>query len=418
MQSTFAHISLQKNDAHEARMREYTAHIARVIKNHDYTSPESSLAISADKTYQNHIRTTLRRFSGVRHVVLVGIGGSSLGTEAVYHALKTNKSPSLTVIDTLDEESISAFRDRLATISKIKDIVIVVISKSGSTTETIVNATCVLQIFEKKFGEKARSQVVFVGDEESALVSLRHEKGICTFSLPTSIGGRYSVFTAVGMVPLTLLKIDAEGFLRGAQSACTKKNFATIGKRAFVLARMAEQGIHTINFFTFSKRLRIVGAWYRQLLAESIGRRTTQNGKKFSKHLNPTITTDADLHSVAELYLGGYKGVYTRFVFAPESGTTIVPKKHWLLKHLSHLEGKRTTEVKDAIRTGVLKAYDEQSLPYEKIELASVHAEEVGELLASLMCEMMVLAHHLNINPFIQPSVESYKSHTRSALTK
>ncbi len=418
MRSSFSHTPLQKSDAQSSHAGEYVTHIAKVIKNRDYAASESSLAISADTAYQNHIRSTLRRFSGVHHVVLVGIGGSSLGTEAVYSALKTDKSPSLLVMDTLDEENISAFRARLATVSKVKDIAVVIISKSGTTTETVTNATCVLQLFEKKFGEKSRAQVVFVGDEGSALVTMGHEKNVCTLTLPSSIGGRYSVFTAAGMVPLTLLKIDTESFLRGARNACTKKSFATIEKRASVLARMAAQGVHTVNFFTFNKRLRTVGLWYRQLLAESIGRHTTVDGKKFINHLNPTVTTDADLHSVAELYLGGYRGVYTRFVLAPELGATSVPKNHWLVKHVPHLGGKRVPEIRGAIRTGVLKAYDEQSLPYEKIELASVDAEEVGTLLTSLMCEMMVLAHLLNINPFIQPSVESYKSHTRSALTK
>lgn len=419
MQSVFSNTYSQKHFEAEAlvRSREYTKFIKGLRKMTDYTLHEASLFVPGDIEYQAYIQSALKPFKNVKHVVLVGIGGSSLGTEAVYHALRTEKTPELHVIDSIEHDSIQ----HLASLFKstaLNEIAVVMLSKSGNTTETVLNATLVTELLVKRYGKDAVSRIIYVGNAETPLMKACEAKGILTIAMPEIVGGRYSVFTAVGVVPLTLLKFDVTAMRAGALSALTDANLKLIEKRANTLAHHAKNGVHTVNFFTFTKRLSQVGYWYRQLLAESVGKGKTRAGEVFSNQLNPVVTTSADLHSIAELYLGGYKGIYTRFISIAEASSGVLPKKHWLTENVPSLLGKKVSEVTSAIQTGVQSAYREQRLPYESITLSAVSPNEVGFLLSSLMCEVMYLGYIFEINPFEQPSVELYKKHTRTALQK
>ncbi|MCR4285624.1 MAG: hypothetical protein NUW00_01885 [Candidatus Kaiserbacteria bacterium] len=419
MQSDFSNTYSQKHFEAEAlvRSREYTKFIKGLRKMTDYTLHEASLFVPGDTEYQVYIQSSLKPFKNVKHVVLVGIGGSSLGTEAVYHALRTEKTPELHVIDSIEHDSIQHFSSLIKS-TALNEIAVVILSKSGNTTETVLNATLVTELLVKRYGKDAVSRIIYVGNAETPLMKACEARGILTIAMPEIVGGRYSVFTAVGMVPLTLLKFDVSAMREGALSALTDANLKLIEKRAHTLVQHAKNGVHTVNFFTFTKRLSQIGYWYRQLLAESIGKGKTRAGEPFCNQLNPVVTTSADLHSIAELYLGGYKGIYTRFVSMRDAEAGTLPKKHWLTENVPSLLGKKVSAVTSAIQTGVLSAYREQKLPYESITLSTISPSEVGFLLSSLMCEVMYLGYIFEINPFEQPSVELYKKHTRTALQK
>lgn len=204
--------------------------------------------------------------------------------------------------------------------------------------------------------------------------------------------------------------------LKGAQSAVTKQSFEDIEASSVTLALHAFSGTHTVNFFTFNKRLRSVGLWYRQLLAESIGKSTTKSGTPFTHQLLPVVSTSADLHSSAELYLGGYTGMYTHFIYYNERSTTRIPQSHWMLDHMPILKGKKADTVKDIITEGVLHAYNDQLLPYRYTKMEKCTEYEVGFLLVSLMAEVMYLGYLFNIDAFDQPSVEFYKKYVRAEL--
>lgn len=400
----------------EKKISKYSETLIGSAQKKEYSTHESSLAISGDATYQRAITKALVPFRGVTHVVLVGIGGSSLGTEAVYHALKTNTSPVLTVLDTINAESITQLS---AVFRKCKDpaqIAVVVISKSGSTTETITNASKVIEMGEMKFGDIFRKQIIFIGDKESEFYKVGKKKKILCFSFPSIIGGRYSVFTAVGIVPLTLLGIDTQSLRDGANAVCTKEEIAAITTQAAALALHATEGFHTVNLFTFNERLHTVGLWYRQLLAESVGKQMTKKRTPFLYPLLPIVSTKADLHSMTELYLGGYKNMYTHFLSYSEGESFSVSGSHWLVNHMPFLKEKKSTVINGAIKTGVIQAYDDQKLPYRVTEMESCSAYEVGKLLNAFMVEVMCLASALDIDPFNQPSVELYKKHTRVTL--
>ena len=394
----------------------YLAEITKVIDSGDYSQHEAALYVAHDTRYQNAIQKALQPYGDVRHVVLVGIGGSSLGTEAVYHALRTPESPSLLVIDAIEPSTIAELAALLKKVKDPKRIAFVIISKSGTTTETVLNADRVLSLVDATYGAAATAQVIAIGDEDSALIRVAKKRKVRTFVIPKAIGGRYSVFTAAGMVPLTLLGIDIAELRAGACEALSHEHLDTSLEAATILAAHAQIGFHTLNYFTFEKRLATLGYWYRQLLAESLGKPRTKKGKKFACPLLPTVSTSIDLHSVGQLYLGGYEGIYTKFVYTDDVEEESPLGVSWASELVPLLKGKTPGAVKHAITDGVLRAYDEASLPYETIAFGEVNAHTVGFVLAQHMLEVMLVCAMFDVDAFDQPNVESYKKHVRSAL--
>lgn len=419
MQSTFNNSTFPKDLIKEVnkKAREYTAQIQKVQKSKKYDLPESSLFVALDAEYQRTIKKKLVNFTGVKHVILVAIGGSVQGTMAVYDACVKKEVPRFTIIDSIEEKYIEDMERIIASTSDARDVALIVASKSGTTTETMLNALHMISMWEKKFGEAFIKRVIFIGNDGTPFLEAGKKEGILCFTIPHAIGGRFSVFTAVGIVPLTILGINIQLLLKGAAEAMTKQSIAEIESSAVTLALHAYSGTHTVNFFTFNRRLRSCALWYRQLLAESIGKNQTKSSTPFTHQLLPIVSTSSDLHSIVELYLGGYAGIYTHFVYYNERTTARMPVNHWLLDHIPFLKSKKATAVKDIITEGVLHAYNDQMLPYRYTKLKKCTEHEIGYFLASMMAEVMYLGYLFNIDTFGQPSVEFYKKYVRAELS-
>ncbi len=418
MQSTFHNSIFPKDLIKEVtkKAKLYTRKIEKVQKSKIFERSESSLCIAGNGEYQRDIKKRLSHFTRTKHVILVAIGGSMQGAQAVYDACSHTDVPRFSIVDSIEEKYAEDMERIIKATDDARDIVLVVASKSGSTTETMFNALYIINLWEKKFGDAFLKQVVFVGNEGTSFLEIGAKKGILCFSLPHAIGGRFSIFTAVGIVPLTLLGINIPLLLKGAMAATTKTSLVDIENTAVTLALHAYSGTHTVNFFSFNRRLRSCGLWYRQLIAESIGKNATKGQTPFTHQLLPIVSTSADLHSSAELYLGGYTGIYTHFIYYAEQATIKMPQAHWMLEHMPILKGKKSNEVKDIITEGVLHAYNDQMLPYRYTKMEKCTEYEIGFLLASLMAEVMYLGYLFNIDAFDQPSVEFYKKYVRAEL--
>ena len=394
----------------------YTRKLKKIEKEKNTNVPEYALFVAGNVAYQRAVEKIIAPLGKPKHVILIGIGGSSLGTEAVYQALAYRTGARLSVLDVIDRENLQKFESLLDTHKTANEIVVVIVSKSGATTETLTNATRILSLFEHAYGKDSMKRVVFVSDPKTQLTKLAKKHKTLCVPMPESVGGRFSVFTAVGIVPLLLLNIDVKSLREGAVSIFESKELKRIEENAVTMALYAERGVHTINFFTFNKRLTQCGYWYRQLLAESIGKNMTTKGTSFQHPLLPIVSTSVDLHSMAQLYLSGYKDIYTLFVYFDDRHPYHVTIKEWLLEHAPYLRNKALHEVNDAILHAVFQAYKDTKLPYRTMELPRCSAYEVGNLLAGFMAEVMYLAHLLNVDAFNQPNVESYKKYTRIAL--
>lgn len=397
----------------------YRESLQMTVETRDVTEHEGALALPYLDTTMD--RERVRKHLGeVSHVFLVGIGGSSLGTDAVFRAVSARGSDVvLTIFDTVSDARILRAVRMLAERKIPKDkVAIVIISKSGSTTETITNSALLLSALEKHYSDTMVSRTVVITDDGSALDTLAQDIGYEVFHLPHAIGGRYSVFSNVGIIPLTLLRVDVDAFLRGAHEkidALLLDGNTDAIHVAHLLARTRVRGITTLDTFVFDSPLKAYAEWRRQLLAESLGKSVDKKGAEGVFGPLPTVSTAADLHSVAQLYLSGARCIHTDFITLKTYGDTTIPL-HPLLKVIPYLEGKTTTDVSEALVRGVLEAYKDQKLSYSEYCLEAINEYEIGALMASNMLETMYAASCMNVDAFNQPNVELYKTKTRAKL--
>lgn len=359
------------------------------------------------------VRAVTKRFTRLSHVIVVGIGGSSLGLEAIHGALG-EKGVRLSVLDMLAPEEMVVLIEELKTIKKASALAVCIISKSGSTTETLANASVLLRVLEDRFGAAIYGQTLMIGDPGAAVVKTAKKLGVQYVPMPAVIGGRFSVVTEVGLVPLSLLGHDIDAFAAGVREAALGENEAAVAARSQQFFEYIKAGVRHFNFFAFDRRLVPLGAWYRQLLAESLGKSTDRSGKPVKFGFLPTISTPVELHSVCQLYLSGFPGVFTEFVSLDKSG---IDYKVGPTKLAPQLKKFTLGEISAALYGGVVAAYRERKLPYRATVFSEADLPNtLGRYIGAAMLETMYLAHLMNVSAFDQPNVELYKQKTRELL--
>ena len=398
-----------------------------------YTAPESSLLLPFDARLLGRVNDAAKRVRTPRlkYVIVVGIGGSALGTQAVYDAcrpsaaLRTDAAPRIIIFDTASERKLVDFFHLISERVASKDeFVVNVVSKSGKTVETIANFEALFAYLTKRFGDIS-DRVVVTTDDESPLHRTALERGFSTLSIPHPVGGRYSVFSAVGLFPLMLAGIDIPALLEGARGAAgfaaepSEKNSA-LQSAGILMAHYAE-GIRIHNTFLFAPEMRGVGDWYAQLVGESLGKEKDMEGNIVHAGITPmTSIGTTDLHSLAQLYLGGPRDKFTTFVFgtAPlrERKGVVLPDERVLPDSGFHLAGKCVGEVFSAIFEGVRETYIEHELPFTVFDIRVIDEFSLGWLMQGKMLEVMYLAKMMNVNAFDQPNVEVYKARARERL--
>lgn len=355
-------------------------------------------------------------------LLLVGIGGSSLGTLAVYEALASTIMP-LICADTVDaaltQELYAAIEQELKQGGRV---LMVVVSKSGKTTETLVNAALLIELLKKYSPETYHEDVVVITDENSPLWQLAAEKAYAQLAVPQTLGGRFSVFSAVGLFPLAMLGVDIRALCAGAAEAtqlcvqATEDNSAAVS--AVILHEQYGSGKHIHDTFVFAPYLAQLGAWYRQLMGESIGKRFDKQGVEVLVGMTPTVSVGSnDLHSVAQLYLAGPYDKVTTFVSCAQQSALKIPHNEF-----SALDtvgaGTTISAVQQAIFDGTRAAYQKDNRPFMSIELADYTPYEIGYFMQMKMFEIVYLGYLFDINVFDQPQVELYKKETRALLAQ
>ncbi|MEK7587196.1 MAG: hypothetical protein AAB453_05005 [Patescibacteria group bacterium] len=385
--------SLVPEDYIKASLRKlatYREELKEIAHSPLYLAPESSLFLPHHAEQLKSVRETLTALSGnLKLVIVIGIGGSSLGAKAVYDAvfghyddLTPNRFPKLHFLEAPDEKEIEKLVNyvRVEKFSE-SEILINVISKSGVTKETLTNFELLISNLTSTLPQ-INKRVVITGDNDSPLVLEANKNKHQTLIIPQTVGGRFSIFSAVGLLPLLAAEVDVEGMLAGAremQSEClgdNEENPASL--MAIFHAYHLEQGKNIHDTFSFDSAWETLGKWYRQLLAESIG--------KDGKGITPTVSIGPnDLHSVAQLELGGPKDKTTLFLL------------------------NEANEFNLPIFNGVETAYKTHQLPFVKVIMEN-NPQELGAYLTWRMIEIMLLGKLLGINAFNQPDVEDYKS--------
>ncbi len=336
-------------------------------------------------------------------IVVVGVGGSNLGALAIYQALRPKKK--IYFAETLDARRLERILDKID-----HPATILIVSKSGTTTETAANAAVLLA------NRKKDDQVIVITDGGSKLWKWAEANGFDAIATPKEIGGRYSVFTPVGLVPLALAGVKTDLLLKGAKeitAACLSYDVSQnpAAQSALAIWKNWKDGKLIHDSFFFEPDLEGVGKWYRQLTGESVG--------KMGKGITPTVSVGTtDLHSVAQLYLDGPKDKFTTFVSVADHGRDfVVRSKENIDQLVPHITGKTFGGIMAAILTAVKTTYREQNLPFMSMELTDISEETLGALLQVKMMEMMYLGKLMGVNPFDNPGVDRYKEETRRLLS-
>lgn len=396
-----------------------------------YDDDRASINLPNDKTTLHNVLKLVNEKNKLdpRYIVVVGIGGSNLGTIAVFDAVlgkKHNfksKTKKILFADTVDSDLMNDIIEIIEPmLKKAENIILNVVSKSGSTTETIANFEVLLNQLAKYTDDPSES-VVITTDCDSKLWHFAKSNQYSILEIPKKVGGRYSVFSPVGLFPLAMIGVDITALLEGARrmryrclNGDPEENPAVIAAAISYLHFKDNKNIH--DLFLFSDDFESIGKWYRQLLAESIGKEHDLSNKQVYTGITPTYSIGStDLHSVAQLYLGGPFDKFTTFV-------TVQSNKHALnipnfdeFDQLVHgIQDKPMQDIMDAIYKGVTTAFRKNKRPFMEIALPDKTEISIGQFLQFSMMETMILGGLLHVNPFDQPNVEAYKKETRKLL--
>lgn len=428
-----AGVSLKENIQHFNTLKSEIMRVNQALDDHAYDSVYASLNLPFDDSSIQKIKTLVDDKKSLKPTVLVviGIGGSNLGTLAIQEALLgklyNEKNPDLKIYyaDTVDSAYISEIL-KLVT-QELKNgnrIILNVVTKSGTTTETIANFEIFLQLLMRYYPDEYAQYVVVTTDRDSVLWNIAHEEKFSLLEIPKNVGGRYSVFSAVGLFPLGLLGCDIFSLLRGAtdmlkicSSLLLDENYAA--QSACIMYAQYKQSIHIQDLFLFSMQLEGIGKWYRQLVGESLGKEFNLQGAKVEIGITPTVSIGTiDLHSVGQLYLGGPRDKSTTFVSVKDqSNKLVVPEMQLFERAVEKIQGKSMASIMQAILQGVQAAYIKNNRPFVALELPECTEYYIGQLLQYKMVEIVYLGYLLGVNPFDQPNVESYKQETRKILS-
>ena len=403
---------------------EYIAECSQGVQNKNYEMNEASLCLVDDAEKINTVQKLIekKKTNLLKYIIVVGIGGSNLGTKAIYDAiyggfdlLQEKRFPKMIFLDTTDPEYLLHFEEFFnKSISKEGEVIVNIISKSGGTMETAVNGEIVIKLLKAKF-ENWKERCVITTDKGSKLWNSAIAQGIDTLEIPKKVGGRYSVFSPVGLFPLALCGFNIEKILASAQimrdeclNGIGEQNRALTS--AIILYKHLKKGISINDNFYFHNELESVGKWYRQLMGESIG--------KEGMGLTPTVSIGStDLHSMVQLYLGGPKNKYTSFIYTNTFDIYNLPANN-TLSDIKEIEGEPVGTIMNAIQQGTITAYKKQNLPFTEIIFEAISAEEIASYMQFKMIEMMFLGKLMKVNSFDQPQVELYKTETKKILAK
>ncbi|HYC82927.1 MAG TPA: hypothetical protein VEB60_00050, partial [Candidatus Paceibacterota bacterium] len=261
-------------------LKPYLAELRAAYEHDGYEKAECSIRLPADGTYRAAIREAVaaKKASELAYVIVAGIGGSSLGPKAVYDAvfgyddaLAPARRPKLVFLENIDPEAIGVLAARLKDEGiETRQVVVLLVSKSGNTTESLANFEILIKSLPYA-AEELSSRMLFITDRDSSLWQAGEEKGIAVVEIPKNVGGRFSVFSAVGLVPLELAGISTEPLIKSAQSMierCLSED-STVNpalQAAAVFYRHYQAGKNINEAFIFDPRLESLGKWYRQLV--------------------------------------------------------------------------------------------------------------------------------------------------------
>lgn len=357
--------------------------------------------------------------------VVIGIGGSYLGARAVIEALSHSfdgfKSSGKNVQVLFAGNHLSEdYLSELLEILDDKDYSLTVISKSGTTTEPAIAFRIIKNHLEEKYGRKeARERIVAITDKEKgALKQLSVEEGYKTFDVPDDVGGRYSVLTPVGLLPIAVAGFDIGELLAGAREmqhfAATQKPLMEDPMAQYAVTRnvLYSIGKPVEIMVNYQPRLHYFTEWWKQLYGESEGK---QQRGIFPAGVNFTT----DLHSLGQYIQEGLRILFETVLVVEKPRRNLkIPNEKDNLDGLNYLAGKRIDEVNKMAQLGTMLAHVDGGVPNMKLTIPELNEYHLGELIYFYEMACALSGYLLGVNPFNQPGVEAYKKNMFALLGK
>jgi len=354
--------------------------------------------------------------------VVIGIGGSYLGARAVIEALQNHFAPLTSekplIVYAGHNMSEDYLHDLMAILDK-KDYSLAVISKSGTTTEPAIAFRILKQHIINKYGEQeAASRIIAITDKaRGALKQLANVKGYKTYIVPDDVGGRFSVLTPVGLLPIAMAGIDIRALVKGAVEmekqckACpTLDNPVT--QYAVVRQALYAQGLTNEIMVNYEPRLVYFSEWWKQLYGES-------HGKQHKGIFPASVTFSTDLHSMGQYIQDGLRNLFETVISVENSNHELrIPMENEDLDQLNYIAGKRISEVNHKAELGTVLAHEDGGVPNLRIVIPEVSEKVLGELIYFFEMACAVSGYMLDVNPFDQPGVEAYKKNMFALLGK
>jgi glucose-6-phosphate isomerase len=367
--------------------------------------------------------------SKFENVVILGIGGSSLGGYALLKALlhpywndlpedRRNGFPRYFFLENVDSDQITGLLDVL----DVSRTLFLVVTKSGTTSETMSQYLLVQSLLETCMDcEEATRQLVAITDPKQGLLrEIVGRDGLASFDIPPDVGGRFSVFSAVGLLPAALMGLPIRDIQRGIQDIYPQVLNANLqqnpaAQAALVQVALYEQGMPISVFMPYSARLAAVSDWYVQLWAESLGKRNNRQGQ--TVHVGPTplrAVGVTDQHAQVQLFNEGPFDKVVTFVSVAQPERSLgIPEGE---AALAYLGGKTFTQLMQAEFEATRASLAYNGRPSVTLQLPTVDAYHVGQLLFLLEVQTALAGSLLNVDPFDQPGVELGKRYTYALM--
>ena len=340
------------------------------------------------------------KFNNYKSIILIGMGGSVLGAEAIYSFCNHKIKKNFYFFDNLDQTKIEKIKKNV----NLKKSLFIIISKSGNTLETLVNSN----LFKDKINN--RNTIIITEKKNNPLNLFAKNKNILLIDHKDYIGGRYSVLSEVGMLPAYFMGLKINIFRKNLLGFLNYKEKNLFLDNVIKLSHIYKyKKINSLILLNYAPEVNDFLYWLQQLMAESLG-------KKGMGILPVVSPAPRDHHSLMQLYLDGPKDKLF-YIFSLKLNKKMKTNLKIFGKNFSYAENKDLSKIKDAQKNALIKVFKKKNIPYVEFEIKNKEEETIGELFSYFMMKIALIGNLINVDPFDQPAVEQVKVLTKRHLS-
>ena len=356
---------------------------------------------SYNKNYDyDFTKKTIKKFSKYQNIIIIGIGGSILGTKSIYSFMEKKIKKNVFFFDTLDPK----LNYKYNKIKNLANSCFIVVSKSGNTLETIANLGA---IFSKKL---LKNKLIIITEmTNNALMDIANKHNAEIIEHKNFIGGRYSVLSETSMFPSALMGLNLLKF-KNLKNLLRNKNFVTtLIQNVASIYTLNLKKINNSIILNYDSSLVNLGYWYQQLVAESLGKK--------GRGINPFLSfAPKDHHSLLQLYLDGPKDKFFTFFNTMNKKDSFKVFPNIIPKNMKFLKNKNLKSIINAQHKATIKIFNSKNIPFREIIFNKTNENQLGEIFTFFVLETILLARLMGVNPYNQPSVEEVKIETKKIL--